>query len=306
MKRRRFWTVLLFIAFLAAPGATARTPAPAGAPGAGAPPEPSEPWLAAARHIAARPQHVVRSAHALFFAVGRFPKGYVERLDADFERRIFPRVTELLGRTPVLPVTVRLYDSRDALRDGLLQEGISVDEVDDEIFAVQGETIGGTIHILADDPSYDLSGVLAHELAHTVLASLDIPDMSAWLNEAVATEVEMRVHDGAADTPGGRAFLEAERDDVLSAAHRGGFRRLPLDAAAYYGLLSSYPVEQQSHLIFQIFLQRYGWDGLEKLLRAQEEGYVDTATAFPAVFGLSEEAFVRAAEDELRRGLHLR
>lgn len=301
--KRRLLAIVVLTAFLAVQDTGIQFPETGGTT---PPAESSEPWLEAARHIAERPQQVVRSPHAVFFAVGRYPKGYVQDLAGAFEDRIYPRVTDLLDRAPLLPVTVRLYDSRSALRDGLLQEGIPVDEVDNEIFAIQGEAIGGTIHLLVDDPSYDLSGVLAHELAHTVLANMDFPDIPAWLNEAVATEVEMRVHDGTADTPAGKAFLEAERDDVLAAARRRGFRRLPLDAQAYYDLLATYPVEQQSHLVFQTFLRKYGWEGLSKLLTAQEEEYVDTETAFPKVFGVSEDAFLRQAEEALREQLHLR
>ncbi|MDP3969742.1 MAG: hypothetical protein Q8Q02_15850 [Nocardioides sp.] len=159
------------------------------------------------------------------------------------------------------------------------------------------EDAGAPVHILLHPEVFGGLGdgaaqvVATHEAAHVALGATRT-SAPLWLLEGVADHVALRDSDLPVTEAAGQ-YLERVREDGLPTT-------LPTEAdfdARQAGLGATY---EAAWLACRLIVETYGEDALLDLYRAADEG-VPVPVAFRRVLGTTEEAFVAAWRDDLRR-----
>jgi hypothetical protein len=190
-------------------------------------------------------------------------------------------------------VSVFVYDSRAAFRDGLVDEGyVATDRVNEIASFAAGLARPGRVllHARATRGQLEWRRLIAHELTHVVQFGLAGGDGRAdqWLAEGVAERVAFDVLERL-----GLQSLAERRARALSGARKHpGFARGRLDLAALGspreftlrhqrdGSLETY---QLSFLMADYLVGRFGLDGVLDYFRACRR--LERERAFVAAFG---------------------
>lgn len=194
------------------------------------------------------------------------------------------------------PLVLEMPTTVDALETALGATAGSYDGIA-AVTTTISEDPGAPVHVLLNPAVFGELGagaaqvVATHEATHVALGATRT-SAPLWLLEGVADHVALRDSDLPVSDAAGQ-YLDRVREDGLPTT-------LPSEGdfdARQAGLGATY---EAAWLACRLIAEAYGEDALLDLYRATDEG-VSVPTAFRRVLGTTEEAFVAAWREELRR-----